>query len=207
MGPPPGWLGGFVPLRLVLVRDARRAITISDITAFRTGVSLMVTHRTRLPELAGAGGPGGFGPPGLATARLGIAFADGSKWQSGQPFFARPDTPPPAPYVQFLGGGGSRDHQRLELWVWPLPPSGPVTFAFAWPDENVDETTVDVDGDVFRTAADEAQQVWEPAGPVELAAVLPPHHPMADGGWATRLLVAKPDDDGGDEARMNDEDG
>jgi hypothetical protein len=82
-----------------------------------------------------------------------------------------------------------------------------VSFAFAWPDFAIDETTVDVDGDVFRTAAGEAQRLWEPPGPAELAAVLPPHHPIASRGWATRLLVAKPDDDGGDEARMNDEDG
>ncbi|MGE0794264.1 MAG: hypothetical protein AB7H43_05505 [Acidimicrobiia bacterium] len=59
----------------------------------------------------------------------------------------------------------------MELWLWPLPPAGPVTFAFAWPARGIEEATVVVDAQVFRTAALRAEQLWEPLTPDERVAL------------------------------------
>ena len=71
------------------------------------------------------------------------------------------------------GGGGGGDTQYTQrAWLWPLPPAGPVTFALAWPEQQIDEATVQVDGALFRAAAAEAQQLWPPLTPEERAAAM-----------------------------------
>jgi hypothetical protein len=172
MGSPEGWLGGFVPVRLVLARTAERVVILGPMAAFSTGVEMTLLHTSREPVRGPFMGPGGFGPAGDEMPLIGIAFSDGSKWQSGGQAHLPPSVDAPAaPYVQFQGGGGGGGTFRMELWLWPLPPEGPVTFAFAWPAHGIEETTIVVDAQVFRTAASQAEQLWEPLTPEERAAL------------------------------------
>lgn len=199
MGAPEGWLGGFVPVRVVLARTAERVITLGPMEAFPTGVSTSVVHTTRQPIIGHRLGLGGMGGGGEGRARFGVRYSDGSKWQSGAPpASTEPGEPPAPPLLHFGGGGGGSGTHRMDAWLWPLPPAGPVTFAFAWPAENVDETTVEVDGAIFRTAALQAERLWEPLTSEEHQAIQEAHRRLADPGahYATLTLRPKP---GGDE--------
>jgi hypothetical protein len=132
-----------------------------------------------------------------------VAFADGSKWQTGSehPLAHGIETPASGPVLLPRGGGGGGNEWRQEMWLWPLPPPGPVTFAFAWPDQGIEETTVDVDGQVFRDAATEAEQLWEPLSPEEHRALMEEHRrggvgPPPGTGFTTATLIAhRPDDE------------
>jgi hypothetical protein len=44
--------------------------------------------------------------------------------------------------------------------VWPLPPSGPVTFACQWPAFGIDETLRELEGDRFQQAAERAVPIF-----------------------------------------------
>src|SRR5437588_11926794 len=58
------------------------------------------------------------------------------------------------------GGGGGGGHWTTELWVQPLPPPGPVTFAVEWQAKGIDETLHELEGQQFRDAAERAKRVF-----------------------------------------------
>jgi hypothetical protein len=168
MKPPEGWLGGFVPVRLVLARTADLVTTIGGFEAFPTGIRCALKIRSREFIRAFRALAEGL--------RLGVAFPDGSKWQDGFAGRHTPlETPPPAPHVAPMGGGGSGSDSRADLWLWPLPPAGPVTFALSWPQRGIAETTAQIDGALLRAAAAEAQQLWPPLTAEEYAAAMREH--------------------------------
>jgi hypothetical protein len=80
----------------------------------------------------------------------------------------------PSAVLSPTGGGGSdrRWHGRLSLW--PLPPEGPLTFAFAWPEEGVEETTAVADATPIVAAAARATELWPEDRPPA---------PSGGGGW------------------------
>jgi hypothetical protein len=86
---------------------------------------------------------------------------------------ARPDPPPepdyrPPPWAVLVatGGGGSDRRRHGRHWLWPLPPAGPLSFAFAWRDEGVEEATVEIDAAPIRAAAARATELWPDDRPV-----------------------------------------
>lgn len=152
---PEGWLGGFVPVRLVLARTEDLVITVGPFEAFPTGVRCAFKIRSR-----GFIRPFGVFSEGM---QLGVGFPDGSKWQGVRADLLNSlETPPPAPNVMPMGGGGSGSASQVDLWLWPLPPAGPVTFALSWPARGIAETTAQIDGALLRATAAEAQQLWPP---------------------------------------------
>jgi hypothetical protein len=194
MGPPDGWLGGSVPGRFVLGRGPEHLITLAGIEAFTTGVLFDLVVTTRVPVHR----PGMFGMPSEGGMRFGVSFPDGSKWQGAQLFPPRPDqTPTPTPpNVWFSGGGGGGNQQRHHLWLWPLPPPGPVTFVLSWTDAGIAETSTVLDGAVVRTAADESEQLWDALTREQQHALMTEHFaggrpgpPPGTGFTSTRLMT------------------
>ena len=188
MGPPQGWLGGFVPTRPVLARTGEVAVLLDALQAFPTGVSFQLLVLSR--QLGEVDRPLFHSDSDL---RFGVAFPDGSKWQGLARGFS-PSKAPPGPSVMFLGGGGSDHEYQQHLWLWPLPPAGPVTFALTWPAMSIVEATVQIDGAVFQAAAAEAQQLWQPLSPEEEAAAIRERFDRASGG-RFGLMVAYSDPD------------
>jgi hypothetical protein len=162
MGPPAGWLGGFVPMRLVLARTPARVVTISGMAAYDTGVEFVMRFRSREPF----GGPGGLlGFLGWEPkARFGVVYPDGSSWEAtgNDRDESRLLDEPARPNVHLVGGGGDGLGYRLNAWMWPLPPPGPVRFELTWPDEGIDGAVAELDGQLFRDAATTALHLWEP---------------------------------------------
>ena len=100
----------------------------------------------------------------------------------------------PVPRRQlFNGGGGGNNLYEQWLWLWPLPPPGPVTFGLVWPEGSMEETTVQIDGALFRAAAAEAAKLWEPLTPEEQGAVIRGHVESSASGMMFGVSVG-PDD-------------
>jgi hypothetical protein len=144
---------GACALTAVVARTADTAIWLGDVSATPEGVGMTVTVARRT-----AGGRDPFWAGGL---RLGVAFADGRKTELAT-FGAPPADPDPATDVVLsLGGGGGSDrHTRRALWLWPLPPPGPLTVAARWPEAGIEEAVVALDTAPIRDAAARAIALW-----------------------------------------------
>jgi hypothetical protein len=172
LGPPEGWIGGFVPLRLVLARTPQHLVTIGSVEALPHGVLLHLRILSRISEVDGV-------PGGDDSYRFGVGFADGRKWQTGMADPRIYDPGPDDVVVVARGGGGSSNHLRAELWLWPLPPPGPLTFAFEWERAGIGESLVTIDGGALHAAAAEAEQLWDPLHPIEQAELHARRHQVA----------------------------
>ena len=131
-------------------REARRRVL----------VQLDVTHGRG--QLALSLPPGGL--------RWGVELADGRRVTTVDDYSgwnARPDGAedgwlPDRPVLQGLarptawGGAWSRD-----VWLWPLPPPGPLRLVCAWPDRGIEETSTTVDAGPLRAAATGATAYWD----------------------------------------------
>lgn len=91
--------------------------------------------------------------------RLGVSFADG--WKTAAVEAHPPGGEEPAgPFMVPRGGGGGGDEWRSRLWLWPLPPPGPLTWVVAWADESIHEQSTTVDASELIAAAEKAEQLW-----------------------------------------------
>ena len=106
-------------------------------------------------------------PGGL---RWGITFSDGRRaWSPGlSPWSELPDgTPleqwlPLAPFLEGLARPSIyAETWTRDVWLWPLPPPGPVSVTCSWPDRGIAPTTCEVDGGALRAASLHAEPVWE----------------------------------------------
>jgi hypothetical protein len=182
---PPPWAGApenilpvGVALNAVLAQTERLAVMITTARAYPTGISfeLSLVRRDR-PQPDEEPYPFLLGPRRSAGGvRFGIGFADGRRavFDAAAP----PPDEPPAIALRSSGGGGGGRRWDVRVWVWPLPPEGPLTFAFAWPDEGIEEATAEVDSAPIRAAAARAVELWPDDRPE-------PPAPGAGGGWSS----------------------
>jgi hypothetical protein len=106
--------------------------------------------------------------------RFGVEFADGGRATSLDILARRdpghdPEATPAPPVMSHLGGGGGGGRWSHDVWIWPLPPPGRLTFACEWPALEIPLTRVDVDAETVRAAARRAQVLWPDAGPAPSA--------------------------------------
>lgn len=205
MGAPSGWVGGWVPWHIVIAHTPRLYAVITEVAAFPTGVEFALATRTH-PE-AMADEADFFGPMGMTFMRgdaggprLGIGFADGRKAVLGA---MRPwsENDPDAPVLMPGGGGGGGSEYRMNFWLWPLPPAGPLRIVTAWEEMGLDEHTVVLDAEDLVAAAGRAEKLWD----YDEEAVARAHfrrarrRPMGSGGGMTTsafLRAPEPDDQG-----------
>jgi hypothetical protein len=168
LGPPPFEVG--VPLAVagVICHNDVAAIALTSVVAHRAGVVLAfrtIDRRGRrlgsFPGSPERGGPGGGTRP---ERRLAAEYADGR-------FAIDPDpdsgfdmwTAPPTPVLTRVGADGSGDDglwvQDERLWLWPLPPAGPLALVATWLQAGLDGR-VDIDGAAVLAAAAQAELIW-----------------------------------------------
>lgn len=179
----PDWdtLPGLCPLSVLLGRSATTAVLVEGARVYPVGVVLrLVVHlrergrearRRVMIELDVTHGRGQLNlelPVG--GLRWGVEFADGQRVTTVDhysPWNERPGEWDPAwvpdrPVLQGLGrpttwaGAWSR-----EVWLWPLPPRGPLRLVCAWPDRGIAETSTTVDAEPLHQAAAQATPLWE----------------------------------------------
>ena len=164
--------------RVEILRSADLVVFASDFEAFPAGVlfSLLVKLRPgsfemHRPPMMHPGSPDG--------PLFGVGFADGRKAMLGVRVPPPPDGEPDGPLLWPRGGGGGGDEWRMGLWLWPLPPPGPLGLVAAWPAKAVAERAVIVDGAEIVGAASRAEKLWD----------VPDDEPRP-GGWFARSSSA-----------------
>jgi len=167
-GPPGGTLPGVVALELVLAQTERVAVYVAQLLSYPTGFAFDVIavsapgteeeldpllfgrHYRRRPRSEE------ISPEML---RLGVQFSDGTKATntSGRHFDS---DPPPGPVMQPAGGHGGGGSSQQTFWVWPLPPSGPLSFVCEWPVAEIALTRQQLDAQIILDAASRAQVLF-----------------------------------------------
>jgi hypothetical protein len=69
----------------------------------------------------------------------------------------------------------------MVIWLWPLPPEGPLNLVTAWPRGGLEETTITVDAAELVSAANNAEELW-------------PDEPRSDGWWGVWRSIEIRDD-------------
>jgi hypothetical protein len=167
-GPPENELPATVALDVLLARSDDLAVWLSDALVYRKGALIGWVIARRTPSMEARGHPLVFGPPARDGPRFGVGFADGRKAVLGdhrRPFGGDPAT---GPVLTPQGGGGSQRYWQGRVWLWPVPPEGPLTLAFAWDEADIGETVVTIDSLPLARAAERAIELWpddRPAAP------------------------------------------
>jgi hypothetical protein len=171
--PPADVVPGIVPVELILARTPQRAIGLTGIRAYPTGFACTLHLRLRqiIPgEQSFFGIFGMFDMLELDPAgeladyylRVGVGFADGRKATNLQRHRDFENGPPPDPPALRLirWEGYDRLAQEVDVWVWGLPPPGPLTFACHWPTEQIPPSEAVLDSGLILAAAARAQTLW-----------------------------------------------
>lgn len=181
-GPPPDWLGGWVPWHVELARTDDHYVAVMGAVVYPTGATITIACRSRI--WSGKSGDGVAsrsvherpGPFGGVGGKLGVAFADGQKVALLETMSARDDT---QPGLVVRSGGGSTEEWAVDLWLWPLPPPGPLTIAMSWTERGISEREVLLDASELMNAAEKAERLWpndEPGGSTRITTFIPPPH-------------------------------
>jgi hypothetical protein len=162
---PEATLGGVVPEELLLARTDEVAVAVGGITAYPTGFEFTLTAVLRRDDpdldLLGPAFANRFSrddrlPDGFL--RLGVEFSDGTLATNVGYHFAW-DEPADA-LLTPTGGGGSGRRYDMRYWLWPLPPSGPLTFVCDWQVVGVRSARRQIDAQLLVDAATRAVPLW-----------------------------------------------
>jgi hypothetical protein len=109
-----------------------------------------------------------------ATCAFGVGFGDGRKATNLTQRWDLEDGPPPVPPTLRLVRWEGYDllSQEVDLWVWGLPPPGPLAFVCEWPARHIPETQAEIDASLVVEAVARAVAIW-PDELIEEAGVLP----------------------------------
>jgi hypothetical protein len=141
-------------------------LAVPSVSVFSMGllIHVVVTERRGNRSRAEFQGRmhGHFPMAAPGALRFGVALADGTRAVTGSA--ARFDEQPTGPSLWTNGGGGGGDDQiqRMthELWLWPLPPPGPVELVAEWRELGIEESSIWLDGAALIAAASGAQAIW-----------------------------------------------
>jgi hypothetical protein len=179
IGPPDNELGVGISLNAIVDRSERAVIAVLGCTVFSNGVVLEMTLHTRPGSITareqremhgspfyfhGPRDPGEELPPNLV--RIGVLFADGRKGSSlndRRAFLNQEE--PDGPILTPRGGGGGNGVWKVDYWLWPLPPAGPLTVVAAWPAFGIDETHIELDATPIAEAAKDVITLWPEGEP------------------------------------------
>lgn len=145
----PPWVGGVVPLELLMARSEDGAVVLRSIVAFPDGFELCLQLST--PQR-------GFRDRDFC---FGVIFPDGTRLTEAKPC-AHPDADGSdwACGMYSQSGGGSPLNYVKEWWIWPLPGDGTIRFTCEWPSARIPRTHVSLDAGVISRAALQAEPVW-----------------------------------------------
>jgi len=192
-----------LPLAAVLAQTEHVALVLTDVRVHREGVELGVDRMLRRGELDDEAWwaieprfsghfRGGPMPSVVAPLRFGLELADGTRVvDEGVPHFRPPaeDLPHDAFTVARTGGGGGGGEEframRDGLWLYPVPPAGPIALVLRWPDLGIAETRFEIAAQDWPSLASQARPVW-PDSPS-------PGSGLSGRGWAVMLPSDSPE--------------
>jgi hypothetical protein len=178
VGPPKADLGAVVATELILARSANVAVVLPQITVYRTGCLFTVEVVIRRAQLSdddwqelASSATDATGPSQRweRVLRLGLRYPDGTTVTNldspaGRRSADAEADSPAGPLLSWAprSSGGSWHHQSSDLgmWLWPLPPAQPLTFAVEWPIGGIELTTTELDGAELVAAAERSSGYW-----------------------------------------------
>ena len=153
----PVWSRGpvdMVPVALLVARTDTHAVLIDGLLVYPTGFDFDLAVR-RHPRLPRHHQPD---PRVWHELHLEVRFADGRRADNGPGPWPHPDDdqPPDPPLLYQSVTGPDGGH----VWLWGLPPPGPLTFACQWPAEQVPPSQAELDAGLVLAAAARARTLW-----------------------------------------------
>jgi len=169
--PSEGTLPEIVPVSEIVHRSDSVVVELEHLRVYPNGFTinlyaLMDPHLGhRGASFAMLGGPG----PDLRQRypRVGVRFADGrtagrdAKFPFQQGIAKDERGIPTEPVLAMTGGGGGSHGYHFGVWVFPLPPDGPLEVYLSIPAAGHSESKVVIDGAVIRSAAERARVIWQ----------------------------------------------
>ena len=157
---PEDMIPGVVPVALLVGRTDTHAVLVDGLLAYPTGFDfeLAVRRRPGRPPQ-----PRHRGHRWRYDLRLEVRFADGRRADNHPGRWPRPtaDRLPDPPLLYQSTSGPDGGH----VWLWGLPPPGPLTFACHWPAEQLPPSEAVLDAGLVLEAAQRAQTLWPDQGP------------------------------------------
>jgi hypothetical protein len=146
---------GVVPVELLVAHTDTHAVLVDSLLVYPTGFDFDLAVRRRpgrTPEYRHR--------PRLweDDLRLEVRFADGRTADNDPRRWPRSpgDQPPDPPvlYQSTMGDGGGH------VWLWGLPPPGPLIFACQWPAQQIPPSQAMLDAGLVLAAAARATSLW-----------------------------------------------
>jgi hypothetical protein len=157
---PEDMVPGVVPVELLLARTDTVAVLVGGLLVYPTGFDFNLAVRRRPGRPRERRHRERHCGEGL---RLEIRFADGRSADNDPRRWPRPsgDQPPDPPRLYQVTSGESGGH----LWLWGLPPPGPLTFACQWPARQIPPSQAALDAELVLAAAQRATSLWPDKSP------------------------------------------
>ena len=154
-----------LPWTVPLGRTERTVIALRMVEVWPDAITLRVVVYSR-DNLAGDPAEGLIEHrrvPDYNALLIGVLFADGRRASSetiSVPSASKPDKP----VLRARGAGGTGFAVEHEVFLWPLPPDGPLKLIVQWRDREIPETQTELDGAAIRVAAKDAAEIWPGLG-------------------------------------------
>jgi hypothetical protein len=152
---PQGMVPGVVPVELLLARTDTYAVLVDNLLVYPTGLDFDLAVRRRHGRSRQHRHHESFWGEDL---RLEVRFADGRtadnyprRWPG-----TVGDQAPDRPLLYQSTRGADGGH----LWLWGLPPPGPLTFACEWPAQQIPPSQAELDAGLVLEAAARATSLW-----------------------------------------------
>jgi hypothetical protein len=154
-------IGGYVTGPVAIARSGSLVIAARQVLAFLAGAEVEVEAHARGSRAGTAPVPADL--PGHPPLRFHVQFADGREAAQDDETGLRSGRGPMLVVTGAqISSGGPDDPEdvRLSLWIWPLPPPGPVTVTCSWPSRGLRGARLVLDGDAIQAAARRALPFW-----------------------------------------------
>jgi len=158
-------IGGYVTGPVPVARSSSLVIVARQVLAFPAGIEVEVEAHAR-GSLAGTA-PVPADLAGHQPLQLHVRFADGREAAQDDEAGLRSGRGPMlviSGSQHSHGGPGAPEDVRLTVWIWPLPPPGPVAVTCSWPSRGLHHAGLVLDGDAIQDAAHRAQPFWSGPG-------------------------------------------
>jgi hypothetical protein len=167
--PSEGTVPWLVPVNAIIHQTADVIILIESVAAYPNGFVIKLALRSS-PHRSPQEVMDRVHRAGMGIPRMGVRFSDGQtagqEAASGPGFGQTQELPkdaegfPTRPIVRFTSGGGGGGEWRFGIWVYPLPPEGPVEVFVSFPVAGLEEGSAVIDGTQIRNASQRANVVW-----------------------------------------------